>query len=636
MAAVRRSLAAVAASALALGGVLVVSSPAHAADFVVDTLSDDPADGFTLREAIEDANAAPGADTITFDPALFTPSGTILLDSMLPGITETLTIAGPGSGTLTLARSATLPSGDILSFFPDGADQDVTIQGLSIEGDGVKLGSAVVAYNLIGGVPRNVTLTDVTILDMVSDSGPALFIDGVAGTVRIEDSTIEGNETDADGCVYIVSTTDVVIENTSVTANDAVEGGVLFLDGVDTFAFVDSTATGNTASSNGGFASLNDVGSATFRGAALAANTAGIGGGAVYVDAVATLRIEEESSFTENSAQIGGAVYVDAGDVDVTVAGSEFIENEATDGQGGAMFVAQSQGDVTIAGSRFVGNTSTEAGGALHFDETEAPVRVATSTFADNESYEGGAISIGFVVDSFVVDSSTFTGNDADDRGAGLRVAWVQGELEVVQSTFDETGAAGDYAIFVLVIDDGELLVRHSTVVGPGGIQVLDGVEPGSSATVSHSIVQSTTANGSADVDAGGPIAVEWSALSDAPGPAEITAGAGVRLNTNALLGPLQDNGGPTFTRLPAANSPAVDQGDPSVAGAPATDQRGAGFARILGGRIDIGAVERPFQLPPTGSEPSGAAALFALLGILAGTGVLVAAARRRAGSHAL
>src|SRR5262249_53100740 len=59
-------------------------------------------------------------------------------------------------------------------------------------------------------------------------------------------------------------------------------------------------------------------------------------------------------------------------------------------------------------------------------------------------------------------------------------------------------------------------------------------------------------------------------------------------LDANPLLGPLQNNGGPTQTIALLPGSPAVDAGDNSSA--PATDQRG--LPRIVGGIIDIGAFE--------------------------------------------
>jgi hypothetical protein len=61
-------------------------------------------------------------------------------------------------------------------------------------------------------------------------------------------------------------------------------------------------------------------------------------------------------------------------------------------------------------------------------------------------------------------------------------------------------------------------------------------------------------------------------------------------INLDPMLGPLQDNGGPTPTMALLPGSPAVDAGDNT--GAPDFDQRGPGFPRIVGGTIDIGAFE--------------------------------------------
>ncbi len=59
----------------------------------------------------------------------------------------------------------------------------------------------------------------------------------------------------------------------------------------------------------------------------------------------------------------------------------------------------------------------------------------------------------------------------------------------------------------------------------------------------------------------------------------------------NPLLGPLQDNGGLTLTHALLADSPALNAGLNADAAAFTTDQRG--FARISGGQVDIGAVEK-------------------------------------------
>ena len=72
-------------------------------------------------------------------------------------------------------------------------------------------------------------------------------------------------------------------------------------------------------------------------------------------------------------------------------------------------------------------------------------------------------------------------------------------------------------------------------------------------------------------------------------------ANPGLQLDANNLP-LLKDNGGPTPTIALVPGSPAIDRGfaDASLT----TDQRGAGFARMIGGAADVGAFEVQ-QLPP-------------------------------------
>ncbi len=60
--------------------------------------------------------------------------------------------------------------------------------------------------------------------------------------------------------------------------------------------------------------------------------------------------------------------------------------------------------------------------------------------------------------------------------------------------------------------------------------------------------------------------------------------------DVDPMLGPLADNGGPTWTMALLPGSPAIDAGD--NADAPEFDQRGPGFPRIVDGTIDMGAFE--------------------------------------------
>ncbi len=87
--------------------------------------------------------------------------------------------------------------------------------------------------------------------------------------------------------------------------------------------------------------------------------------------------------------------------------------------------------------------------------------------------------------------------------------------------------------------------------------------------------------------------------LSSDGGGGFLTA-TGDQIKKNPMLGPLQDNGGPTFTHALLCGSPAIDKGT-NFSGL-ATDQRGVGFGRTFddptvtnavgGDGTDIGAFE--------------------------------------------
>jgi hypothetical protein len=66
--------------------------------------------------------------------------------------------------------------------------------------------------------------------------------------------------------------------------------------------------------------------------------------------------------------------------------------------------------------------------------------------------------------------------------------------------------------------------------------------------------------------------------------------GPGNIFNVNPMLGPLQNNGGPTLTMAPLPGSPAIDAVGATVCPPPVTDQRG--ITRPQGKSCDIGAVE--------------------------------------------
>src|SRR5881392_2494017 len=65
-------------------------------------LNTDDSGAGSLRQAILDANAMPGDDTITFGTAI---AGTMNLQSALPDLSSNVDLEGPGANILTVQRS---------------------------------------------------------------------------------------------------------------------------------------------------------------------------------------------------------------------------------------------------------------------------------------------------------------------------------------------------------------------------------------------------------------------------------------------------------------------------------------------------------------------------------------------------
>jgi hypothetical protein len=78
------------------------------------------------------------------------------------------------------------------------------------------------------------------------------------------------------------------------------------------------------------------------------------------------------------------------------------------------------------------------------------------------------------------------------------------------------------------------------------------------------------------------------------------------------MLGPLQDNGGPTSTHALLPGSLAIDAGDPNFTPPPLYDQRGPGFPRVMNGRIDKGSFEVQGPTPTPTATPCASAGAWA------------------------
>jgi hypothetical protein len=136
------------------------------------------------------------------------------------------------------------------------------------------------------------------------------------------------------------------------------------------------------------------------------------------------------------------------------------------------------------------------------------------------------------------------------------------------------------------------LFMGNSTITGnsagSGGGVYNDG---GQSIVEVYNTILNAGASGENIFNDGGTVTSEGYNLSSDDGGGYLT-GPGDQINTNPLLGPLQNNGGPTFTHALLPGSPAIEAGDPNFSLPPSTDQRGCPFDRVFNGRIDMGSFE--------------------------------------------
>lgn len=212
--------------------------------------------------------------------------------------------------------------------------------------------------------------------------------------------------------------------------------------------------------------------------------------------------------------------------------------------------------DSTISGNGDTGGFAVTAGlGAVGSGGIVAigTVVVQRSTIADN-------LGVGIDVEIDVeLDNTTITGN----RSGGVRAGGgVPGSSRIESSTIVDNDGVG-----IAQNGEGNIVVRSSIIAGNLDVDGLAADCRGEVEFAGLNIIGSTDRCDS------------------------ILAGSD-RVGVDPLLGPLQDNGGPTLTRAPLNNSPAIDGGaSPGSGICPPVDQRGA--IRPQGERCDVGAVER-------------------------------------------
>jgi hypothetical protein len=341
-------------------------------------------------------------------------------------------------------------------------------------------------------------------------------------------------------------------------------------------------------------------------------NSFGEHGGGIYNDGSggsSALTIIN-STVTGNSASDGGGLYNDA---DKTGAATLSLINSTVDsntaafngfptGGGAGGGILNSGGTVMISNSIVTNNLAGvpdpfalgDGGGVLN----DGTLTITNSTISNNQAYMsgGGMESAG----TLTITSSTISGNGAIGGHDGQ--PWGRGGGIVGIVTFSNSTLSGNYASLSGGGMDGGGAMTNSTVSGNdgGGISVSAALE------ISNTILKAGARG--VNISNNGQIVTShgYNVSSDDGGG--FLNGPGDQINTDPMLGPLQDNGGPTFTHALLPSSPAIDSGDPNFTPPPLHDQRGNLFVRIFNGRVDIGSfeVQPPRRVTPR-PRPSSA-----------------------------
>jgi predicted outer membrane repeat protein len=504
---------------------------------VFTVLNTNDAGAGSLRQAVLDANANVGPDSIVFDAGVFSSPNTILL-----------------AGEIIISDSVTIDGANPNNVIIDGGNVDRIFRVEQVSGQ--------ITVNF-----KNLSL----------QNGKAV-------------TPITGG---ADGGAIGITDEAVTIDNCNFTGNSAVEGGAVSLNANGgSLSISNSTFTGNTTNITGGLdgGAINVEATATLSvsNCTLTGNTAKDQGGAIYSTGSVTAVISN-STITGNTASVasgtggGGGIYFfgSVGNAALSVINSNVSGNQASGNvDGGGIAVAGSVGITTIltvSNTTIDGNTAFRNGGGLAitgFVTTTIENSTISNNLARNAGGGGGGVNVAGTALSpgFVMRNSTVSGNTAaslippfNGYGGGLRFAVTFGNFSIQNST----------------------ITNNTAGKTGGGVFIFGGR---ANHTIQSSVVAGNSAPNFNDLSSSLTVSVGNSLIGNVGGYAANDLGGNLPFGASPLLQPLAPNGGLTQTHLPDAGSPLRNTGA-NPAGL-TTDQRGGGFPRLLGAGVDIGAVE--------------------------------------------
>jgi len=273
------------------------------------------------------------------------------------------------------------------------------------------------------------------------------------------------------------------------------------------------------------------------------------GGGGIFNQGTLTLNNVVVRNNTVNgtdSPDVGGGICNGWGLGKGTLIINDSMISGNTAARGGGIFNTGAE-TLTITNSTVTGNTAIRAGGILSY----ATVNMMNSTISNNiASNSSGGIEHSPLTNApMTLTNVTISGNSSHP-GFGDGISNLGSNTTLTNVTI-----SGGIGIGVLNWE-GSVISLRNTIIANNGANC-------------YGTVTSLGYNLSSDNTCG-------------------FTGTGDQNKTDPLLGPLQDNGGPTFTHALLTGSPAINAADPN--NFPPTDQRGV--IRPQGAGPDIGAFE--------------------------------------------
>ncbi|MGI0481987.1 choice-of-anchor Q domain-containing protein [Geminocystis sp. CENA526] len=206
----------------------------------------------SLRQAILDANALGGEDTIIFGGPIFTDTtpDTIILTSGPLTINESVNIKGTGANLLTISgnnNSRVFQLGGISA-------NTYNLSGLTITGGIADLGGGI----FMSDVDDSLNIDQVHVTgNTATSNGGGLYIQG--GTLNFTNSTISNNNSVFDGGGTLVDT-NATLSNVTVSSNTASEvGGIrhVVTNGSRSLLLINTTIANHTQTGNAGIGLAN-------------------------------------------------------------------------------------------------------------------------------------------------------------------------------------------------------------------------------------------------------------------------------------------------------------------------------------------------------------------------------------------